>query len=180
MVPRVRGGRPAQSMRCRVLPLLVVAALFMASGQCSRDTTKAPLQGDHHARTHEPPLPMTPPPPPPSFLRAMLAGAVARSAAQAVMYPADVMKTLAQVALPRPPYTAMPALGGRRQACNGFHAEQALTRVFRRGARSTAYRSGRSEWDGCCLAQSLHRSWRCPRVLCSSAFSLRPSVPAAL
>ena len=109
-------------MRHHVLPLLVVVALFMASGQCSRDARKAPLQGYHHARTPEPPLLLKPPPPPPSFLRAMLAGAVARSAAQAVMYPADVMKTLAQVAQPRPPFPPMPALGCRRQACFGFDA----------------------------------------------------------
>ena len=38
------------------------------------------------------------PAPPLSFEREMLAGAVARAAAQCCMYPADVMKTLAQVA----------------------------------------------------------------------------------
>jgi hypothetical protein len=37
------------------------------------------------------------PAPPLSFEREMLAGAVARAAAQCCMYPADVMKTLAQV-----------------------------------------------------------------------------------
>lgn len=38
------------------------------------------------------------PAPPLSFEREMIAGAVARAAAQCCMYPADVMKTLAQVA----------------------------------------------------------------------------------
>jgi hypothetical protein len=39
------------------------------------------------------------PKPPLSFERSMLAGALARAAAQCVMYPADVMKTLAQVCM---------------------------------------------------------------------------------
>ena len=70
------------------------------------------------------------------FEREMLAGAVARAAAQVVMYPADVMKTLAQVAphpASSPPCPCAPHHPGRARPKH----------MRRRGADARGCRSGR-------------------------------------
>ena len=84
-------GRPERARRTRpralVTHVLLAAIAVIPVGAKNVDSTTSQRAA---------------PAPPLSFEREMIAGAVARAAAQCCMYPADVMKTLAQVA-PFPP-----------------------------------------------------------------------------